>query len=275
MRFAIDRDANADARKTRRARHGREAIETTRADDRHRVHVRGFQCVRRDATRRRRRLTARANRTVDGHATGAWLEEIATPYYALLDAGFAVDVVSVKGGKVPIDSASESGDFFTADCQKFYDDEDAKKALANAKALKGVKSGHYAGIYLAGGHGTCVDFLNNATLTRVIEETLAADKPVAADCHGPVALLACKKPNGDSILKGTNATCFTDAEETAVGLAEKVPVLLETEFKKLGAQFNGAADWTPNAVTDGKLVTGQNPASSKACVDAFLALLKK
>ena len=168
MRFAIDRDANADARKTRRARHGREAIETTRADDRHRVHVRGFQCVRRDATRRRRRLTARANRTVDGHATGAWLEEIATPYYALLDAGFAVDVVSVKGGKVPIDSASESGDFFTADCQKFYDDEDAKKALANAKALKGVKSGHYAGIYLAGGHGTCVDFLNNATLTRVI-----------------------------------------------------------------------------------------------------------
>jgi putative intracellular protease/amidase len=217
-------------------------------------------------------LVCTSANSMAGAPTGAWLEEIATPFYAMKNAGMTVEIVSIAGGVVPIDPASEAGDFFTDDCKTFYADEDALAALKNSKKLGDVDQSEYDGIYLAGGHGTCADFLNNAELTAVIEAQYAAGKPVAADCHGPIALLSCKKPDGTPLLAGTEATCFTDAEETAVGLNEKVPVLLETEFRKLGCKFNGGADWSPNAVCDKNLVTGQNPASSKPCVDLFLKL---
>ena len=207
------------------------------------------------------------------HATGAWLEEIATPYYAMIDAGVDVDVIYIAGGSIPLDAASLSGDFFTPDCDKFTKDETAQKAMKNSTALAKVKASDYDGVYLAGGHGTCEDFYKNDALTAFIDAFVAAGKAVAADCHGPIALLTCKKPDGTPLVSGAKVTCFTDSEENAVGLAEKVPCLVETEMKKLGAKFEGTADWTPNAVTDGKLVTGQNPASSKACADAFLVIL--
>jgi len=217
-------------------------------------------------------LVCTSARELRGHATGAWLEEIATPYYAIRDAGLECVIVSIDGGEVPIDAASASGDFFTKDCETFVADAEAQAAMKASASLASVEADAFEGVYLAGGHGTCVDFYKNAALTAFIEAFVASGKPVAADCHGPIALLDVKRADGTPLLAGAKATCFTDSEETAVGLAETVPCLLETEFKKLGAEFSAAADWTPNAVTDGKLVTGQNPASSKACVDAFLAL---
>ena len=218
-------------------------------------------------------LVCTSAREMRGHPTGAWLEEIATPYRAIRDAGLDCAIVSIDGGEVPIDGASLSGDFFTEDCQKFTADAEAQGAMKASASVNSVRADDFAGAYLAGGHGACVDFYRNAALTAFIEAFVASGKPVAADCHGPIALLDVKRANGTPLLEGANATCFTDSEERAVGLADKVPCLLESEFKKLGAKFSAAPDWTPNAVTDGKLVTGQNPASSKACVDAFLALL--
>lgn len=205
--------------------------------------------------------------------TGAWMEEVATPYYALKAAGVDVTIVSIKGGEVPIDQGSLAGDFNTPDCVKFAADEEAMAALKNSVKLSEEHANSLDGIYLAGGHGTCVDFVDNALLTKTIETQYAAGKPVAADCHGPIALCGCVKPDGTPLVKGLNVTCFTDTEEAAVGLTEKVPFLVENKFREQGGLFAAKDDWNPNACVDGNLVTGQNPQSSKVCVDAFIALL--
>ena len=156
--------------------------------------------------------------------TGAWMEEVATPYYALKAAGVDVTIVSIKGGEVPIDQGSLAGDFNTPDCVKFAADEEAMAALKNSVKLSEEHANSLDGIYLAGGHGTCVDFVDNALLTKTIETQYAAGKPVAADCHGPIALCGCVKPDGTPLVKGLNVTCFTDTEEAAVGLTEKVSI---------------------------------------------------
>ena len=205
--------------------------------------------------------------------TGAWMEEVATPYYALKEAGHDVTIVSVAGGEVPIDQGSLAENFNTDDCKKFMADEVAMAALRNSVKLDDTAAAAFDGVYLAGGHGTCVDFVDNAVLTATVEAQYAAGKPVAADCHGPIALASCKKPDGTALVKGLNVTCFTDSEEAAVGLTAKVPFLVEAKFREQGGVFASADDWNPKACVDGNLVTGQNPQSSKVCVDAFIELL--
>ena len=210
---------------------------------------------------------------VPGAKTGAWLEEVAEPYYIARSVGIKVTIVSIKGGAVPIDPASESGDFFTPSCAKFKEDEEAMDALRNSAELGSVSADAFDGAYLAGGHGTCVDFYKNAALGAFVSAMYAAGKPVAADCHGPIALLGCTKPNGEPLVKGLKVTGFSDSEEAAVGLTDKVPELIETAMKAQGGLYTATADWTLNAVVDGNLVTGQNPASSTACANAFVELL--
>ena len=213
-----------------------------------------------------------------GHPTGAWLEEIATPYYAFKAAGLDVTIVSIAGGKVPIDAASTQGDFNTPDCVKFTSDADAVKALESSVALAAYDFDACAGVYLAGGHGTCVDFYNapDAPLQRCLNKVYADGKPLAADCHGPIALLNCVKPDGSALVADKAVTGFSDAEEAAVGLADKCETfsaLLEKTMRALGGKYAAAADWNPNVCVDGNLITGQNPASSAKCAEAFVEAL--
>ena len=208
--------------------------------------------------------------TMGDHETGAWFEEIATPYYALKEAGMEIVLVSPKGGEIPLDKGSMQGDFFTADCKKFSDDAEAMAALKSSVKLEESHADSLDGIYLAGGHGTMDDFYTNALLHAVVEKMYAANKPIAADCHGPAALVKCKKPDGTPLMAGKKMTCFADTEETAVGLHEKVPEMIESAFKAQGAEFSKADDWHPHAVTDGNIITGQNPASSAPCVKQFI-----
>lgn len=205
--------------------------------------------------------------------TGAWLEEVATPYYLFKEKGFDVTIVSIKGGEIPVDQASMSGDFFTPDCKKFVEDEAAQAAMKASEPLGVVSTDAFDGIYLAGGHGTCVDFYDNPDLAKVIEAFYAANKAIAADCHGPIALLKCKKPDGTPLVAGLTMTGFTDTEEAAVGLTNAVPALVESEAVKLGAKFTKESDWSSCAAVDGKVVTGQNPASSHACAAKFVEVV--
>ena len=102
------------------------------------------------------------------------MEEIATPYYAIRDAGLECAIVSIDGGEVPIDGASASGDFFTEDCKKFTADAEARGAMKASASVNSVRADDFAGVYLAGGHGTCVDFYRNAALTAFIEAFVAS-----------------------------------------------------------------------------------------------------
>ena len=210
--------------------------------------------------------------TMGDHETGAWFEEIATPYYLMKAAGMTIVVVSPKGGEIPIDQGSMQGDFYTEDCKKFSDDAEAMALIKSSVKLEESHADSLDGIYLAGGHGTMNDFYTDATLRSVVEKMYAAGKPIGADCHGPAALVKCKKPDGTPLMAGKKMTCFADSEEVAVGLSEKVPEMIEAAFRAQGCEFSKADDWHPHAVTDGKIVTGQNPASSKPCAEQFIAI---
>jgi putative intracellular protease/amidase len=209
------------------------------------------------------------------HTTGAWLEEIAAPYFVFTGAGHEVVIASPNGGKIPVDQGSLQGDFYTAECKKFMDDAGCAKLLNDSVPLASLKHDDFAAVYFAGGHGTYGDFMG-ASVKSTVEAFWEAGKVVAADCHGPVALCG-PESGGAPIVKGCKLCAFSDSEETAVGLAEKVPFMLESRLKELGATIDCGPDWGPKAVTHksdkGTLVTGQNPASSTACAKAVVAAL--
>jgi len=211
---------------------------------------------------------------LNGHATGLWLEELAVPYYQFKEAGFDVVIASPAGGPIPIDKSSMSGGSFNDACKKFMHDADAIGQLGHSAKLDSIDfSSGIDAIFLCGGHGTCTDFHVSADLKNAIETLYAADKIVAAVCHGPMGLTHCTNPDGTPLVKDKVVTGFKDTEEIKAHLENIVPFMLETKLKELGAKYESADDFNPNVCVDGKLVTGQNPQSSERIAAAVIALL--
>ena len=209
-----------------------------------------------------------------GKKTGFWLEEFAAPYYALTDAGATVVLASPAGGQPPLDPKSDDADAQTDDTRRFKADPEAQKALAHTVKLAEVKAEDFDAVFYPGGHGPLWDLAEDAKSIALIEAMIAAGKPVAAVCHAPGVLRHVKGPNGEPLVKGKAVTGFTDTEEAAVGLTDVVPFLVEAELKALGGIYAKADDWAPFVQTDGLLITGQNPASSRPAADALLTALK-
>lgn len=186
--------------------------------------------------------------------------------------GYEVVLASPKGGPCPIDATSMAEDFFTDACRSFLHDATAVGALSHTTPLSEVDWTSVDAIYLVGGHGACVDFIHQPALKEAVESMYAANRVVAADCHGPIGLVECY--NGSKpLVAGKVVTGFADSEEDAVQLSGIVPYLLESKFKELGAKYEKAENWHPKACVDGKLVTGQNPQSSEACAMEVIKLL--
>ena len=148
-----------------------------------------------------------------------------------------------------------------------------KKALANTAKLADVDAGSFDAIFFPGGHGPMWDYPENAVLANLIEAFDEEHKPIGAVCHGPVALVSAKKTDGTPLVSGKKVTGFTNGEEAGVGLTEIVPFLLEDRLRSLGGVITNGPDFQPNVVTDGNLVTGQNPQSSQPAAEALLTLL--
>ena len=210
-----------------------------------------------------------------GQKTGFWVEEFAAPYYALADAGIAVTLASPKGGQPPIDPKSEAPESQTEATLRFNNDHTVKALLANTYKLSEVSAADFDGVFYPGGHGPLWDLSNDQISIRLIGEFFTANKPVAAVCHAPAALLKVKNEHGEPLIKGKQVTGFTNTEEEAVQLTGVVPFLLEDELKKNGAAFSSGADWAVYVVTDGLLITGQNPASSEPAAKALLKHLQE
>ncbi len=209
-----------------------------------------------------------------GKKTGFWLEEFAAPYYVLLDAGAVITLASPAGGQPPLDPKSDEPGAQTAATQRFRRDSGAQTALANTLKLSEVSSADYDAVFYPGGHGPLWDLAEDRHSIALIEALYAAGKPVAAVCHAPAVLRHAKALDGSPLIRGKSVTSFSNTEEDAVQLSEVVPFLLEDELKAKGANYSRADDWHPYAVTDGNLITGQNPASSELVAKAVLELLK-
>ena len=205
--------------------------------------------------------------------TGFWLEEFASPYYTLLDAGANITIASPKGGKPPLDPKSDAADFQTESTKRFKADEKANEVLANTLKLSSVKESDFDAVMYPGGHGPLWDLTTDTDSIALIEAFVKADKPVASVCHAPSVLLNVKLSNGEYLVKGKKVTGFSNTEEEAVQLTDIVPFLLEDALQSKGAIYSKVADWNSYAITDGKLITGQNPGSSQAVAKELLKLL--
>ncbi|MGZ9112991.1 MAG: type 1 glutamine amidotransferase domain-containing protein [Brevundimonas sp.] len=209
-----------------------------------------------------------------GKKTGFWLEEFAAPYYVLKDAGADITLASPKGGQPPLDPKSDEPDAQTKATERFKNDAQANAALAATHPLSGIKAEDYDAVFYPGGHGPMWDLAEDKTSIALIEAFAKADKPVGAVCHAPAALRHVKGPDGEYLVKGRRVTGFTNGEEDAVGLTDVVPFLLEDMLTANGGRYEKGADFQPFVLTDGRLITGQNPASSEAAAKALLGLLK-
>jgi len=207
-----------------------------------------------------------------GRKTGFWLEEFAAPYYTFLDAGAVVTLASPKGGQPPLDPKSDTPEGQTDLTRRFKQDPAAQAVLAKTLPLAKMESADYDAVFYPGGHGPMWDLAEDPHSIALIESFYDAGKPVAAVCHAPGALHRVRF-QGQPIVKGKRVTGFTNGEEEAVQLTHVVPFLVEDELKRLGGRYEKAEDWASFVVTDGRLVTGQNPASSQAGAEALLKLL--
>ena len=208
-----------------------------------------------------------------GEKTGFWVEEFAAPYYALADAGVQVTLASVAGGQPPIDPKSELEDFQTAATKRYDADTDAQALMANTAVLSDINAADFDAVFYPGGHGPLWDLVDNRDSITLIEQFLAANKPVAAVCHATAALLNVKDAQGEFVVKGKAVTGFTNSEEDAVQLTDIVPFLLEDELIKRGGDYQKVADWNAFAVQDGLIISGQNPQSSELAAEKLLAAL--
>lgn len=209
-----------------------------------------------------------------GKKTGFWLEEFAAPYFTFLDAGADITVASPAGGQPPLDPKSDLPDFQTELTHRFKADPAAQAVLANTVKLDTVKQEDFDTVFYPGGHGPLWDLTESQTSIALIESFERAGKPIGFVCHAPGVLKNVKAKNGDPIVKGRIVTGFTNGEEAGVELTDVVPFLIEDTFIAQGADYRKGPDWAPFVVEDGKLVTGQNPASSEGVAKALLAQLR-
>ena len=210
-----------------------------------------------------------------GEKTGFWLEEFAAPYYALKDAGAALVLASPAGGQPPIDPKSDAPDAQSEDTARFKADPEAQAALASTVTLDTVKAEDFDALFYPGGHGPLWDLAQDPRSIALIEAFAAAGKPVAAVCHAPGVLRDVKGADGKPLVSGKTVTGFTNSEEAAVGLTDVVPFLVEDMLIAKGGVYSKGPDWGAYVLTDGLLVTGQNPASSRPAAEALLAVLAK
>ncbi|MDR5828205.1 type 1 glutamine amidotransferase domain-containing protein [Caballeronia sp. LP006] len=205
-----------------------------------------------------------------GRKTGFWLEELAAPYYAFRDAGAEIVLASPKGGQPPLDPKSNEPANQTEMTHRFEADSQATAQLASTVKLDLVSQADFDTVFYPGGHGPLWDLAEDKNSIALIEAFLAAGKPVALVCHAPGVLRHVRTPEGAPLVEGKRVTGFTNSEEAAVGLTDVVPFLVEDELKAKGGIYSKLEDWAPYVVTDGLLITGQNPASSSSAAATLM-----
>jgi len=209
-----------------------------------------------------------------GRKTGFWLEEFAAPYFVFRDAGIELTLASPNGGQPPIDPKSDVPENQTPAMARFKQDVRAQKELSQTVRLETIKSEHYDTIFYVGGHGPMWDLAESRVSIALLEAFYNSGKVIALVCHSP-GVLRHVTYKGEPLVKGKRVTGFTNGEEEAVQLTHVVPFLVEDELMRLGAIFEKVKNWEPHAVVHGRLLTGQNPASSTLAAEELLKLLGK
>jgi putative intracellular protease/amidase len=208
-----------------------------------------------------------------GNETGFWLEELAAPYYAFVDAGAEVTLASPAGGRPPLDPSSDEDDAQTEATERFKSDTEAQNRLDSTTQLADIDPADYDAVFFPGGHGPMWDLATSETAAKLLSHFFDDGKPVGAVCHGPAVFTSLPPQDARKYLGDKTLTAFTNTEEAAVGLADVVPFSLADELREVAAGFEHGKNWESFVIMDDNLVTGQNPASSAPAAHALLELL--
>ncbi|OUR95690.1 hypothetical protein A9Q84_14410 [Halobacteriovorax marinus] len=205
--------------------------------------------------------------------TGFWLPELTHPYYELINAGFAVDIASPQGGMAPVDQMSflEKDDFN----QRFLNDAVLMAKVMRSIPLSSIRSKDYQGIIFSGGSGAMWDFPNNKDVNRISKEIYESGGVVSAICHGTAALSDIKLSNGKYLIEGKRFSAFTSEEEKMIKQLDIIPFLLEDKLTQRGGKHIYGKAWAVNVIVDGRLVTGQNPASARKATQMLIKIINK
>jgi len=209
-----------------------------------------------------------------GRKTGFWLEEGAAPYFVFRDAGVELTLASPKGGQPPIDPKSDLPEHQTPAMARFKKDAIAQKAFANTRRLDEVRAEDFDTVFYPGGHGPMWDLAESPVSKSLLESFYNSGKPIALVCHSP-GVLRHVTYKGEPLVKGKRVTGFTNGEEEEVKLTQVVPFLVEDELLSLGAIFEKVRNWQPYSIIDGRLITGQNPASSTVTAQNLLKVVAR
>ena len=219
-------------------------------------------------------LTSHSELVNTDSKTGVWLGEFTDPYYEFIDKGYTVTLASPKGGKPPVDPRSQLTENITSSNRRFKNDEKAQKDFEYTQELSEVTADSFDALFFPGGHGPMGDLATDGETSRLVLEFYRQNKPIAAVCHGPAALLTAATEEPE-ILQGREVTAFSNAEEKMVGLRDNIPFSLEDRLKTLGAKYSSATlPFTSKVKVSGQLVTGQNPASAEKTAKELIKLLE-
>lgn len=199
--------------------------------------------------------------------TGYFFPEVAHPFEVLDRAGIAIEFASPAGGQAPEDGYDQSDA-----AQQAFRQSKAFGRMAHSRKLSELDVLDYDAVLVPGGLGPMVDVTGNGDVQTAIKRAWDAGMLVAAVCHGPSALLGIKHEDGTSLIAGKQLTGFSTSEEDGYARAD-VPFDLEAALRDEGARYTSAADWQPHVVVDGKLITGQNPASAAPLAQALVNAL--
>lgn len=201
--------------------------------------------------------------------TGIFLPEVAHPYAEFSKAKYQVDFASLTGDTPYLDALNLADD---PDNLAFLTGK-GWASMQKAVKLSDVDVSSYDAIFVPGGLAPMVDMPEHPLLKKVIAATYERNAVVGAVCHGPVSFLNVKLSDGSYLVNGKNIVSFTNEEEENYARAD-VPFYLQTALTNQGAIFHAAAPWSDNSIADGKLVTGQNPASAKGVAEKMIAILE-
>lgn len=219
-------------------------------------------------------LVVTSTRDAGKLTSGYRFEELASPYLILTEGGWDVTISSPKGGAAPRDPMSEEEAWQTDATRAFSKDDVAMQKVASTVPLADINPQEYDAVCLIGGIATMWDFPDNADLARIVSAIDGKGGVVSSICHGAAGLLSVKAADGKPFVAGRTITCWTDDEERALDLQDKVPFLLELRLREQGAAFAGGENFADIVRIDGNVVTGQNPMSSAATARAIMSVAK-
>jgi putative intracellular protease/amidase len=201
--------------------------------------------------------------------TGYFFPEVAHPWSVFEDAGIAMEFASPLGGAPQEDGYDE-----TDAVQRAFRESRSIRRMARSRKLSEVDVLDYDAIFFPGGLGPMVDIASDPDVKRAVMRAWNNGMIVAAVCHGPAAFLGARLDDGTPLVKGRRLTSFTNAEELGYAEAD-VPFHLQTALEGEGAKFEETSVWQPKVIVDGRLITGQNPASAGPLAEAMVQALRE